>query len=250
MQAKSVHCSAEPIGWWQSAWARMLRDLCQRALEPLLSVLCRPLHIEGIDNLPADGRAAILIANHSSHFDTLLLIRALPPRLRRRLAVAAAEDYFYSNPLKGAAVSLFLNALPFRRNGRALCSLRRCEKLIQNGWWLLIFPEGTRSPDGSVGMFHPGVSLLAARLGVPVIPSRLEGAHALLPKGRCWPRQTPVAIHFGKPVFCAPGEEPERASREFRAQVLALGDVASPGPAPATATARQRNKGGCYGHAA
>lgn len=249
MSMTTMRGSPKPMRWWQSSPARLFRDLCQRPLISLLSPLCRPLRVEGVDHLPTEGGPTIFAANHSSHFDTLLVLRALPPRLRQRVVVAAAEDYFYSNPLKGAAVSLLLNAFPFKRNGNALCSLRRCEKLVANGWSLLLYPEGTRSPDGVLGTFQPGVGLLAARMGVPVVSVCVEGAHALLPKGRCLPRRGPVAIHFGRPMRYQPDAEPESVSRELRSRVLTLASgVRQPPPAHAAATP-QDDKEGCYGHA-
>ena len=201
MAITALYLRPRPQRWWQVWWAGLLRDLFQRyVLFLLLGLFCRPLRVEGTEHLAGVWGPVVLVANHSSHFDTLLVLRSIPPHLRRRLTVAAAADYFYGNPLKGATVSLLLNTFPFNRNGNARLGLRRCADLIRGGWSLLIYPEGTRSVDGSIQSFKGGVGLLATKLGVPVVPIYLEGAHELMPKGSWRPRRRPVTVRIGEAV--------------------------------------------------
>jgi long-chain acyl-CoA synthetase len=219
----TIYLRPRPQRWWQGLWAGRLRDLCQRfILFPVVRLVCRPLRVEGIEHLAGVRGPVILVANHSSHFDTLLVLRALLPHVRRRVTVAAAADYFYSNPLKGAAMSLFLNTFPFNRNGDAQRSLSHCGDLVRGGWSLLIYPEGTRSPEGNIGRFKRGVGLLAVSLGVPVVPIHLEGAHELMPKGSWRPRRWPVTVHIGEAVAYPLRTEPISVADDLRSRVLRL----------------------------
>jgi long-chain acyl-CoA synthetase len=164
--------------------------------------------IDGLALATVSGRAhleditppVLLVANHASHFDSPVLIRALPDAWRKRLAVAAAADYFFTRKNLGRAVALGLNAFPFSREGNIRPTLEHCAWLLDNGWSILLYPEGTRSTTGDIGPFKAGVGLLAVELGVPVVPVRLEGLRDVLPKGRALPRRAPVRVRFGQPL--------------------------------------------------
>ena len=156
-------------------------------------------HLEGLD-LPA-----LFVANHASHLDTPLLLSVLPPACRRRLAVAAARDYFFDRPVLGRFVRLAFNAFPVERNRSLRGTLSDCRTWQARGYSILLFPEGTRSRTGQIGRFKRGVGLLAVQLGMPVAPIRLEGVFDLLPTGRTFPRRGKVAIHVGQPLRLQPG---------------------------------------------
>jgi long-chain acyl-CoA synthetase len=169
--------------------------------------------LDGLALATVSGRAilddvtppVLLVANHASHFDSPVLIRALPDRWQKRLAVAAAADYFFTRQNLGRVVALGLNAFPFSREGNIRPTLEYCAWLLDNGWSILLYPEGTRSTSGDIGPFKPGVGLLAVELGVPVVPVRLEGLRDVLPKGRAVPRRAPVRVRFGAPLRFARG---------------------------------------------
>jgi long-chain acyl-CoA synthetase len=197
--------AAEPsppfAAWPLAAPARLARSLLQRLLLfPAHALVCRPFTVEGVEHLRGLQPPLLLIANHTSHLDTPAVLRALPVPLRRRAAVAAAADYFYSRQLVGAAMSLLLNTFPFSRegSGRAVrASLERCGELADDGWSVMIYPEGTRSTTGRLQPFRSGIGLLATELQLPVVPVAIGGTHALLPKGRSLPRRGPVTVRFG-----------------------------------------------------
>ena len=138
------------------------------------------------------------------------ILRALPRRLRARVAVAAAADYFFRTRLLAVATPLLLNAFPFSREGSVRSSLEHCGDLADQGWSVLVYPEGTRSPDGRLQPFRTGIGLLATDLRVPVVPVGVEGTHAALPKGRRRPRRGPVTVRFGVPL------QPRAARRAAR----------------------------------
>ncbi len=209
--------------WALSAPARWIRWAFQEALVwPLHRLVCRPFRVEGVAHLAAVRGPALFIANHTSHLDTPSVLRALPPRRRRRVAVAAAADYFYRNPLVGAAVSLLLNSFPFSRQGAVGASLEYCGELVDAGWSLLVYPEGTRSPTGELQPFKTGIGLLARELRVPVVLVAIRGTYAMLPRGTWCPRPGPVSIRFGAPLILPAHLTPEDATATLQAELARL----------------------------
>jgi long-chain acyl-CoA synthetase len=194
---------------------RIRHSLQQLALFPLLNTATHPFVAEGVEHLGATEPPLLLIANHSSHLDTPTILRALPSGIRRKTAVAAAADYFYANRAIGFGVTLVLNAFPFSREGAVRSSLSYCGDLLDRGWSILIYPEGTRSVTGSLGPFRNGIGLLAAELGAPVVPTAVIGNHALLPKGRLLPKRGPVTIRFGPALTVAPSADHIETTRRL-----------------------------------
>ena len=192
----------EAFASWPLAKAAIaLRAALQSALLfPLHTAYCRPFTVKGAARLEEIDGPVMLIANHTSHVDTVSILRALPPALRRKTAVAAAADYFYRSRLGGAFSSLLLNTFAFSRSGNIRASLERCGELMDGGWSILIYPEGTRSPDGRLLPFKSGIGLLARGLHVSVVPIAVSGGHEILPKGAGLPRRGPAAVEFGSPV--------------------------------------------------
>jgi long-chain acyl-CoA synthetase len=185
-----------------------VRRLLQTAiLFPIHRLFARPFVVEGEANLRGLESPLLFIANHTSHFDTPSILRALPYRLRQKTAVAAAADYFYASRMRGAVMTLVLNTFPFSREGAVRSSLEHCGDLADAGWSVLIYPEGTRSPTGSLDEFRSGIGLLAEQLRVPVIPIGVIGAYALMPKGSYRPRVGPLVVRFGEPIWPKPGSD-------------------------------------------
>jgi len=210
-------------GWPLRAPARLARAVLQRALLfPLHALLARPFRVHGGERLRALQLPALFIANHASHVDTVSIIRALPRRIRRRLAVAAAADYFYRYVAIGGLTSLVLNTFPFSREGAVRASLEHCGELADRGWSVLLYPEGTRSTSGELLPFKSGIALLASGLGVPVVPIAVLGGHGVLPKGRALPRTGPVRVVFGTPLELPADISPELAVATLRQAVAAL----------------------------
>ena len=152
----------------------------------------------GLEHIP-QGKPYIIMPNHSSHLDTLTVITALGRRAYQ-LWTLAARDYWFATPLQGWFAGTCLNALPIEREGNFtefLQDLRTANEVMEQNNGLLIFPEGTRSLDGNLQPFKPGIlSLLIYGPNVPVIPAYIDGTYHALPKGQNLPKKASGAHHF------------------------------------------------------
>jgi 1-acyl-sn-glycerol-3-phosphate acyltransferase len=157
------------------------------------------LQVVGRENLCRD-RSFVLVANHASHLDALSILSALPLEMLHRVFPAAAKDYFFVGLPRTAFAAVVVNALPFDRQVSIRQSLSLCQALLANpGNVLLLFPEGTRSLDGLLGEFKPGIGMLLAGSEHPVIPCYLDGAHRAWPKGSHLPRPRRLRLTIGQP---------------------------------------------------
>jgi 1-acyl-sn-glycerol-3-phosphate acyltransferase len=162
----------------------------------------------------------LIVSNHASHIDTPVLLCALPRAVRERTAVTAAADYFFESTWRGLSTALAFGTVPIDRRGGAASTTP--VDLIADGWNLVIFPEGTRSPDGSRGRFRHGAAYLAKACGVPVVPAALRGTYAAMPRGRSWPLpgRPAVSVRFGTPMRLGASED----VRSFTARLSAAVD--------------------------
>jgi 1-acyl-sn-glycerol-3-phosphate acyltransferase len=190
--------------WARTPPARLVRSGIQYgALVPLLRFIS-PFTVIGKRNLAKLRGPAVFVANHQSHFDAPVCLAALGGRVRRRLVVAAAADYFYSSAVKGAAASLALGTVPFvRSGGSSRDSLQLLKELASDGWSVLIFPSGTRG-TGASG-FKKGFAYIAVDAQVPVVPMYLHGLDQVMPKGSFIPLPGGVVIGIGEPI--PPGDD-------------------------------------------
>jgi len=154
--------------------------------------------VEGAE-IPASLPHFVLIANHSSHADTVALLAALSPAQRNRCYSAAAEDYFYTNPFKKWGARIMANTFPFRRRGGASQGLEACARILERGDSVIFYPEGTRSVDGALQPFRKGIGMLVQGTDFPVIPAYIDGAHRVLAKGRVVPRAAKIHVRLGAP---------------------------------------------------
>jgi 1-acyl-sn-glycerol-3-phosphate acyltransferase len=221
--------------WARRRPARVARAVITNGpLRLAVQVLASP-EIRGIDRL-ADLRAldtskkaetspaVIFTPNHHSHLDTPLAITTIPEPWRGHLVVGAAADYFFTSHLTSAASALVLNAFPVARNvaGRQSADLAR--ELIEDGWSLVIFPEGGRSPDGWGQPFKGGAAYLSIRTGAPVVPVFIEGAGSILGKGMKRPKPGKTTVTFGSPLWPEPDESTRHLNDRIEQAVTMLGD--------------------------
>ena len=189
----------------------------------------------GVDIAQIEGleQPFILAANHMSHADTAAILSVLPRRIRARTAVAAALDVFGDaidgpkQPIKRELLQLVtaagFRAFAFDRHGPPLRSVRTSTELINRGWNLLLYPEGTRSRDGSIRPFKPGVGLLAKLTGRPVIPVCVSGGLETLPCGAVWPRRgQSMSVRFGAPIRFEKGDNPQELTEQIHDAIVAM----------------------------
>ena len=192
----------------------------------MVQVLASPRR-EGADRLADLDGAVIFAANHHSHIDTSLLLTSIPEPWRHKIVVGAAADYFFGTRLAGATAALMIGAIPIERAKVGRRSADLAAGLINEGWSLLIYPEGGRSPDGWGRPFRGGAAYLSVRCGVPVVPVHVGGTGSILRKGRTMPKPAEATVTFGPPLHPAEGERAPRFAARIEAAVTALADEAS-----------------------
>jgi long-chain acyl-CoA synthetase len=231
--------SVEPIdfpAWNRSAPARALRRVSLPTWILPLARVFATVRVEGLEHLSALTGPAIFAANHQSHFDTPVILMALPPKWRYRLAPAMAKEFFkahfypaqhgrkayVTNSLNYYLASLFFNAFPLpQRESGTRQTLRYIGSLVNDGFSVLIFPEGRRTEAGEIGRFQPGVGMIAAKLQIPVVPVLLDGVDRILHLKWKFPQRGIARVVFGRPMllsghdYAALAQQVEQAVRDL-----------------------------------
>ncbi|MCI0839641.1 MAG: 1-acyl-sn-glycerol-3-phosphate acyltransferase, partial [Chloroflexi bacterium] len=198
-RAQADLVEAKPHRWALSLPARLYRRALRRwDVDKHIKAFCRPLTIEGQENLEGVEGPLLIIANHTSHFDTVIVLHTLPRRLWGRTAIVAAADRMYRERVKGMLHSLRYNAFPIMRGGGRE-ALAYSQWLLHHQWSLLIFPEGKRSRTGELLPFRGGPAILALGQHVPILPMHIRGANNILPAGEQHSRPAPVHVSIGAP---------------------------------------------------
>jgi 1-acyl-sn-glycerol-3-phosphate acyltransferase len=156
----------------------------------------------GREHLPVKG-PAIVVANHASHVDTLLILTMFPARALRHVRPAAAADYFLANPVIGWFSRNIIGIVPVERKkvGRDFDVLAPAREALAQGDIVVIFPEGTRGGDDELAPLKSGVARLAAAFpDAPVIPAWISGAGRVLPKGEGLPVPLNCSVNVGPPL--------------------------------------------------
>jgi len=207
-----VHYETE---WAHSPPAKALRRFgVWSFMKPAISHYGQP-RVIGADRLSKVKGPVIFAANHHSHADTTLLLATIPAHLRRDLAIAAGADYFFGNKITSAISALFIGAIPIERKKLSKLSIQNATGALERRRSLLIFPEGSRSPDGWGKPHRPGAAFVARKVGAPVVPVYIDGTSKILPKGKNWPTRSPCAVVFGDLMNANDGEH----ARDFAARI-------------------------------
>ena len=232
------------VSWARCSYAKAARAaLLGLGLGPMIDYYVRN-RVVGAEIFDELDHPVIFVANHSSHLDTPTILRALPRKWRSRTAVAAAADYFYNTRWKANGVALLFNTVPLGRKGGGLGSgaTDHVDRLIDDDWNLVMFPEGTRSRDGSVGKVHSGAAVIAAMHGIDIVPIYLGGTHEAMPPGCNWPKRKPsrffsrrheVEVRFGDPIRPRAIEDRHEVMDQVRAFWERKGTPAAPAYQPA-----------------
>jgi 1-acyl-sn-glycerol-3-phosphate acyltransferase len=192
-----------------------------RSFAAALAHLLFRIEVRGAEHVPRTG-PAMIVANHSSVLDPPVVGAGAPRPLH---FMAKAE--LFSIPLFGRLLRA-VNARPVRREGADARALREALRILESGHALLVFPEGTRGPEGALREGKAGAGMLALLSGARVVPAFVEGTGRALPRGRAIPRPVRVRVSFGPPLAFAKVEGPHRkeryleASREMMAAIARL----------------------------
>ncbi len=183
-------------------WARNL-------ILPLIS----RIEVKGLENLPK-GRAAVLISNHQSYFDIPVLLGYLPGSFR-----FIVKKEFFKVPIFGPFTRRAGHLSVNRETGHeAHKTLMEAAEMIKSGKSVIIFPEGTRSRDGMLGVFKRGGLVIAFETGAPIVPIAISGTHKIMKRSN--PTLTPgkVTLTIGKPIHikpCKPDKEIYKKTMDF-----------------------------------
>jgi 1-acyl-sn-glycerol-3-phosphate acyltransferase len=145
----------------------------------------------------------IYFANHSSHLDFILLWSSLPNSLRKRTRPVAAADYWFKGTFRQFLIRKVFNGVPVERNGRTPGAhpLQPMFDALDEGWSLIIFPEGTRGSGEELLPFKSGIFHLAKdRPEVELVPVWMENCYRVMPKGSFLPVPLLCSVRFGEPT--------------------------------------------------
>ena len=169
-------------------WYHAVRYFCA-----ILATVVMRWRATGQGNVPMTG-GALLVANHVSFLDVVFL--GIP--LRRPLNYVARSTLFL--PILGPFIRS-VGAFPIQREGMGASGMKETLRRLRSGGIVTLFPEGTRSADGQLGKLKPGIAVLVARVGVPVVPAAVAGMFEIWPRSRMLPVPNPIRIHYGRPIY-------------------------------------------------
>lgn len=160
--------------------------------------------VEGYGNIPKD-KPFIIAANHTSYFDALLLPSVIVPKLNKKMH-ALVNSYYWKNSITRFFLDLW-ECIPVfvdkEKNSKVKnrLALKKALNYLKKNEILMIFPEGTRSPDGKLKKAYSGIAKLAMKSKAPVLPCGIIGADKVLPRGVALPRLTRCEVKIGKPMY-------------------------------------------------
>lgn len=219
---------------WPITWIRLA--VYYLLVWPATYLLALP-RVRGRENLKNVRGPALVVANHVTYVDIGCILAALPARFRHRLATAMGAERLYEmhapppgmnfwnrlrNRLDFYLVIALFNVFPLPKLSGFRESFEFAGELADHGWSVLVFPEGERTKDGRLGRFRTGIGLLATRLGLPVIPVRIDGLFELRQAGKHMARPGDVRVTIGPPVVFPADADPEEIARELERRIASL----------------------------
>jgi long-chain acyl-CoA synthetase len=219
-----------PLGWLRILFLHLL-------VLPAVRILGRPA-ADGAEHLRGIREPLVFVCNHVTEVDHALVIGALPARFRNRLAIAMDGEILrerrYPSPATGLGrrilyrieylcLVFFFNVFSMPRKSGFRRSFAFAGEMMDRGCSILVFPEGRHTQDGAMNPFMPGAGMLAAELGAPVIPIRIDGLWQLKQAGRRRARSGEISIRIGAPVRYSIDDPPARIARDLEERVR--GDI-------------------------
>jgi long-chain acyl-CoA synthetase len=211
-----------PITWIRTAIYYLLSL-------PATLIMAHP-RVEGRENLRNISKPVLITCNHITYIDVGFVLIALPPHLRRNLAVGMHGERLWGMWRPPRSMNLFerlwqqagyylvvalFNVFPLPQESGVRESFAFAGECADRGYSVLVFPEGGRTPDGALQPFRSGVGMLASRLDVPVVPMRIHGLYDMKLSGRKIAKRGELRVVVGKPVSFPPGTPPEEITNEL-----------------------------------
>ncbi|HEY4668422.1 MAG TPA: AMP-binding protein [Tepidiformaceae bacterium] len=207
--------------WPRRRAVRLLRRAIVTGL--IFPVLRLPYKVEvrGRHRFKTLEEPCLIVSNHNMHLDAAMLLKSMPHRFRQRVAIAAAASDIYGNRARGFGASLLGNAFPFSKEGSGVReSLEHVVEMLEEGWNVLIFPEGRLTVIGPMQPFKSGTGLLAVESGVPVLPMRIDVLRPGFYEGKWLPHpRARVRVNVGEPLRFEPGTSYADATRRLQKAV-------------------------------
>ncbi len=217
-----------PTAWARRGWARAIRHVALSAIITPWTKWSTTLSVEGEENIPAEG-PVIFAPNHTSHLDTPVMLAAIGPR-RATTVVAAAADTFYQSARKARWTTLLFNTIPIERHRINRKSAEQAVELVREGWSIVIYPEGGRTPTGQLREFKGGAAFMAEKTGAAVVPVFIHGIgswrseQAKAPVFTSQPsrRRSHVSVTFGPAVRSTDDTNVRRLNAHIEQAVVEL----------------------------
>ena len=217
-----------------SLFTRLLRAIFQPLILLPLAWIFASLERHGIEKVKKSEKPVLFYSNHQSTVDGAIIYAALPGRIRRRLATAAATDVLFAKKTLGWKIFRFVLerfylVLPFEREGQIKTSFEHIARALDRGYSVLVFPEGRISPDGNFQALKRGAVLLAKEMAVPIIPVKLEGTRNIIDVSKRkegkffqFPKRAPLSVVFGQQFRIAPDVKEGDALKEIESRMQSL----------------------------
>ena len=204
-------------------------------LLPLTRVFAH-IHVTGRENLDAIQGPVIFASNHVSLLDVPVILASLPNRFRFRLATAMAKEIFdvhffpnghtllerFGNTLNYRLATFVFNAFPLpQHQAGTRQAIRYVGEMAEQGWSILIFPEGDRTRSGALLPFRPGIGMIGSHLSIPVVPLRTIGLDKVLHRDWKFPSPGRVEVRIGKPILLS-GDRFSEQARKVETAIAAL----------------------------
>ncbi len=209
---------AEPVDFpsWNRAWpVRIVRRVSQATWILPLGRIFAWVRVRGLEHLEHLNGPVVFASNHQSHFDVPVILMAMPGSVRATIAPAMAKEFFkahffpdgfsarqvLTNRMNYYLAAFFFNTFPLpQREAGARQTLRYIGEVTGDGFSVLIFPEGVRSDNGDIKPFRGGIGMIGSRLGLPIIPIRIDGVDRVLHTSWKMAKPGPVSVTFGAPI--------------------------------------------------
>jgi long-chain acyl-CoA synthetase len=221
MDTPQVATSEYVYPHWPWNWAMQAGRVAfiELVLRPVVWLLGAPRVV--CDGAELPDAPVLVIANHVTAYDGALILYALPAKMRRRVAAAMSGEMLddmrrarnqantvanYFGPAAYWLLTALFNVFPLPRARGFRRSFAHAGEAMDRGYSVLIFPEGTRSRDGRIHAFRPGIGLLATQSRVPIVPVALDGLGEIRATHSRWFRSGKIEVRIGRAIDAATEE--------------------------------------------